>query len=82
MFFFGSKFSDFCPKIRFFCHRTLDFVNGSFVALAKTVDLAPSDRFFDFLFPSYGRFREGTRPGWQKVFPNPSEGPPSASITV
>ena len=29
-----------------FCHLTLDFVNGWFVALSETVDLAPSDRFF------------------------------------
>ena len=29
------------------------FVNGPSVALSKTVDLTPSDQFFDFLFPSY-----------------------------
>jgi hypothetical protein len=38
-----------------------DFVNGLFVALTKTVDLAPLDRFLEFLFPSYGRFREGAK---------------------
>ena len=45
-----------------FCYWTPDFVNGPFVALAKTVDLAPLDRFFDFSFPSYGRFRERDPP--------------------
>ncbi len=42
-----------------FCYRTPDFVKGPFVALAKAVDLAPSDPFFDISFPSYGRLREG-----------------------
>ena len=37
-----------------FCYRTLDFVNGPFVTLCETVDLAPSDRFLNFSFPSYG----------------------------
>ena len=35
----------------------LDFVNGPFVALSETGDLAPSDQFLDFSFPSYDRFR-------------------------
>ena len=43
-----------------------------FVALAKAVDLAPSDRFFDFSFLSYGRFREGDPPTQQKVLPHPT----------
>ena len=42
-----------------FCYRTPDFVNGPFVTLCETVDLAPLDRFLNFSFPSYGRFREG-----------------------
>ena len=37
-----------------FCYRTPDFVNGFFVALDDIFDLAPSDRFLNFLFPSYG----------------------------
>ena len=42
----------FGPKILFFCYRDL--------ALAVPVVLAPSEAFFDFSFPSYSRFREGT----------------------
>merc|ERR1719367_499856 len=42
-----------------FCYRTPDFVNGPFVTLCETVDLAPLDRFLNFSFPSYGRFRGG-----------------------
>ena len=49
---------------------TLVFVDGAFEALSVTVDLAPSDRFFDFSFPSYGRFREGDPPTQQKVLPH------------
>ena len=37
-----------------FCYRTPDFVNGPFVTLCETVDLAPLDRFLNFSFPSYG----------------------------
>ena len=57
-----------------FCYRTPDFVNGPFVALAKAIDLAPSDPFFDFSFPSYGRFREGDPLTQQKVLPHPTVG--------
>ena len=32
--------------------------------------MAPSDPFFDFSFPSYGRFREGDPPTQQKVLPH------------
>ena len=48
--FLGPKF---CISTRksVFCFRAPDFVNGLFVALGKTVDLAPSDRFFDKKFP-------------------------------
>ena len=43
---------NFGPKILVFCYRDL--------ALAVPVVLAPSEAFFDFSFPSYSRFREGT----------------------
>ncbi len=54
-----------------FCYWTPDFVNGPFVALAKTVDLAPLDRFLKFSFPSYGRFREGDPSDAAKSLPPP-----------
>ena len=44
-----------------FCYRTPDFVNGFFVALDDIFDLAPSDRFLNFLFPSYGVSPSGLR---------------------
>merc|ERR1712074_537100 len=47
----------FAPK-SVFCYRTPDFVNGPFVTLCEAVDLAPLNRFFDFL--SYG-------PKWPKM---------------
>ena len=65
-FFCWPKFSNLARK-SVFSYRTLDSVKGPFVALAKAVDLAPSDPFFDFSFPSYGRFREGDPPTQQKV---------------
>ena len=67
--FFAQNFRILARK-SVFCYRTPDFVNGPFVALAKAVDLAPSDPFFDFSFPSYGRFREGDPPTQQKVLPH------------
>ena len=45
-----------------FCYRTPDFVNGPFVALDDIFDLAPSDRFLNFSFPSYGVSPSGLRP--------------------
>merc|ERR1712074_292063 len=42
------------------CHRIPDFVNGPFVTLYETVDLAPLERFLNFSFPSYG-------PKWPKM---------------
>ena len=42
-----------------FCYRDL--------ALAVSVVLPPWESFFDFSFPSYGRFREGTPPMRQNV---------------
>ncbi len=68
-FFFGQNFRILARK-SVFCYRTPDFVNGPFVALAKAVDLAPSDPFLNFSFPSYGRFREGDPPTQQKVLPH------------
>ena len=53
-----------------FCYKSLDFIKGPFVALAKAVDLAPSAPFFNFSFPSYGRFLEGDPPTQQKVLPH------------
>ena len=38
-----------------------------------------NDLVYDFSFPSYARFREGTRPMPQKVFPHPTVRAPSAS---
>ena len=43
----------------------------AFVALSVTVDLASSDRFFDFSFLSYARFREGTLRRGKKSSPTP-----------
>ena len=68
-FFLGQNFRILARK-SVFCYRTPDFVNGPFVALAKAVDLAPSDPFLNFSFPSYGRFREGDPPTQQKVLPH------------
>ena len=67
--FLGQNFRILARK-SVFCYRTPDFVNGPFVALAKAVDLAPSDPFLNFSFPSYGRFREGDPPTQQKVLPH------------
>ena len=69
MFFLGLNFRSSVQK-SVLCYRTPDFADGPFVALAKAVDLAPSDPFFDFSFPSYGRFREGDPPTQQKVLPH------------
>ena len=41
--------------------------------------MRPTDLVYDFSFPSYARFREGTRPMPQKVFPHPTVRAPSAS---
>ena len=41
--------------------------------------MAPSDQFFDFSFPSYGRFRKGDPQTRQKNLPHPTVGAPSAS---
>ena len=78
-FFFGPK-SWFWAKKFDFCHTTPILVNGPFVALEETVHFPRWERFFYFLFPSYGRFRKKkTWPMRQKVFPLPTVGAPSAS---
>ena len=43
-------------KKRKICHKTPILVSGPFVALGETVHFPPWERFFDFSFPSYGRF--------------------------
>ena len=52
----------FWPENPFFCNITLDFVNGPFVGLDDIFDLAPSDRFLNFSFPSYRVSPSGLRP--------------------
>ena len=42
----------------FFWALKFDFVNGLIIALGETVDLPPSDRFFNFLFPINCCFQE------------------------
>ena len=66
--FFWAKIFGFLPESPFFAIGP----RISSIALAKTVNLAPWDRFFAFLFPSYGRFREGNPPMQQKVLPHPT----------
>ena len=68
-FFLGQNFRIFVRK-SVFCYRTPDFVNGPFLALGDSFDLAPSDPFLNFSFPSYGNFREGDPPTQQKVLPH------------
>ena len=60
----GHHFGPSCILARksVFCYRTPDFVNGPFVALDHIFDLAPSDRFLNFSFPSYGVSPSGLRP--------------------
>ena len=72
LFFFGQNFRIFAQK-SVFCYRTPDFVNGPFLALGDSFDLAPSDPFLNFSFPSYVNFREGengdfrARGHWEKL---------------
>ena len=68
-FFFAQNFRILARK-SVFCYRTPDFVNGPFVALGDSFDLAPADPFLNFSFPSYGNFREGDPPTQQKVLPH------------
>ena len=55
-YFFVSTTYFLGPKIRFLLYNT-KFCQ-LFLALGEMVHFAPWDWFFDFLFPSYGRFRE------------------------
>ena len=68
-FFFAQNFRIFVRK-SVFCYRTPDFVSGPFLALGDSFDLAPSDPFLNFSFPSYVNFREGDPPTQQKVLPH------------
>ena len=52
---------------------------GPFGALGEMVHFAPWDLSFDFLFPSYGRFRKKKTQTHQKVLPQPTDGVPSTS---
>ena len=73
------------PKIRIsarksvFSYGNLFFCTESRIAQVVTQILRPTDLVYDFSFPSYARFREGTRPMPQKVFPHPTVRAPSAS---
>ena len=73
------------PKIRnsarksVFSYGNLFFRTATWVAQVVTQILRPTDLVYDFSFPSYARFREGTRPMPQKVFPHPTVRAPSAS---
>ena len=75
----------FAPKIRIsarksiFSYGNLFFRTATWVAQVVTQILRPTDLVYDFSFPSYARFREGTRPMPQKVFPHPTVRAPSAS---
>ena len=75
---FGPNISVFGPKIRYLPHDP-NFVNVLFVALREMVYFQPSERFFDFSFLTYGRFRKRTWLTRQKVLPLPTVGVPSAS---
>ena len=73
------------PKIRIsagksiFSYGNLFFRTATWVAQVVTQILRPMDLVYDFSFASYARFREGTRPMPQKVFPHPTVRAPSAS---
>ena len=54
-----------------FSYGTPIFFKGAFVALGVGSVVAPSDLVCDFSFPSYARFREGSRPKRQKSCPTP-----------
>ena len=91
--FFSSKAQDprtqlwpvVAPKIRIsarksiFSYGNLFFRTATWVAQVVTQILRPTDLVYDFSFPSYARFREGTRSMPQKVFPHPTVRAPSAS---
>merc|ERR1712055_1066715 len=62
-----------------FSYGNLFFRTATWVAQVVTQILRPTDLVYDFSFPSYARFREGTRPMPQKVFPHPTVRAPSAS---
>ena len=69
--FFLGKIFGFWPESPFFAiGPRISSMARLYIALAKAIDLAPSDPFFDFSFPSYGNFREADPPPQQKVLPH------------
>ena len=54
--FLGPK-SWFLANKSDFCHTSPILVNSPFVALGEIGHFPPWDQFFNFWFPSYGRFR-------------------------
>ena len=77
--FFLAQNLGFWPKNPIFCHKTPILVNSPFVALRVTVHFPPWERFSDFPFPIYSRFRKKKQLMRQKVFPLPTVRAPSAS---
>ena len=66
---------DFGPKILFFIWDPVFWYRG----VRNPRRWLRFSNLCNFSFPSYARFREGTRPTRQKVFPHPTVGAPSAS---
>ena len=67
----------FPPQNTVLCYRTLDFVNGPFVALGKMVDFTPL--LCTFRSRETAVFVQKTWLTRQKVFPHPTVGALSAS---
>ena len=74
--FFGPETSVFARK-SVFCITTPVFVNSPIVARREMVHFAPSERFFDFLFPSWVVFAKSPADA-PKSLPPPHSGAPSA----
>ena len=55
--FLGGRKSRVLAQKSDFCHTIPILVDGPFAALGEIVHFPPLGRFFDFAFPSYGRFR-------------------------
>ena len=79
MFFLAQQIRISARKYVFFFIWDPFLGTWAFVALGVGSILAPLDLFCDCSFPSYARFREGTRPTRQKVFPYPTVRTLSAS---
>merc|ERR1711902_487119 len=78
MFFLSPKIRIFARK-SIFSYGNLFFCTATWLAQVVTQILRPTDLVYDFSFPSCARFREGTRPMHQKVFPHPNVRATSAS---